>query len=678
MASLESKLQAKSKIEVLSEIPETPVLETEPEITSEQLDQHIESSEARIDQQSESFVQENEQRLSSARESMGIEPEAFQQMQQEEGLDAELENINAEEAKLANDTKEEISKISKDTVDSSEISANDNVRPSLQDVETSVNEKSEEPFIVSDPLIRRISDGTYGRPKKAEKREKSISEGGTKYVPKSFDSLGWEETAPKQAEKIPEDKVENETAEIAPKEEVQSPIGEEAKISYEESRYSELVAHAEKKESIEKDPKADLREAVAQLQQMAEQPSKPESLTPPKVETGSRWSEGAKMYQGTKVEQQAALLQERWESKGIQTEKIKIPEGGEFSEAIIFKREAPKEKMVRLYRGVNQMDNTLLDQTPYAMRAQGKYSRAMTVEGMRERVASLAENPTYDNLMAYATEAQQHLNREEARRMQEDVTKIEEGILQGYSVRKELIQKQIEHHGGVSENGLTPYTSASFSAEEAAGYGNGGVMVIDVPISQIEDFSEDSTEVNIKGSIGKEYITAILLRDRDKQADAEKVGGGLENALASVSKSAPIPLYDQEELTQVRQQKLAEGVALDSEQWQKDVERVRENRSLRLIRRFKDINLDYGKMQTSSAESGTDVYTGIKNAIYDQYAERLSKLGREGRKPEEFQYEGKDGSIKYFGKDTVGDEMLFRLRDTVERMEEQEEARRRT
>ncbi len=58
---------------------------------------------------------------------------------------------------------------------------------------------------------------------------------------------------------------------------------------------------------------------------------------------------------------------------GIKSKTVKIENNGEFSEAILLqKNEISTEKMVRIYRGINHLDASVLEQIPYAMRKENQ------------------------------------------------------------------------------------------------------------------------------------------------------------------------------------------------------------------------------------------------------------------------------------------------------------------
>jgi hypothetical protein len=313
------------------------------------------------------------------------------------------------------------------------------------------------------------------------------------------------------------------------------------------------------------------------------------------------------------------------------------------------------------------------------MRTENGTGKPMALDNVRQEVDNLAKNPTYENLLAYADKVRQNLSPDEVRRMDEDLSRIENGILEGYSTRKELIFKQIEHGGGWGESGITPYVSASFDPYEAAGYGNEGLIVIDVPLSELEDFRADGSEVNIKGALDKKYITAILPRKRgEAKDDKEKINQQVYQALQKVYESAEIPLYGDEEMRSEREKKITEDTESDKEQQKKDAERVRQKRVEKLAKVFPEMKINFQDAKEKSVELETDPYTKVKRDIFDQYKTRLEKIGRNGRNIEDYEFsESEYGERKKFDREKTSDIMLVKLRELTLRLEEKEEERNR-
>lgn len=236
---------------------------------------------------------------------------------------------------------------------------------------------------------------------------------------------------------------------------------------------------------------------------------------------------------------------------------ISIADAGQFTEAVVFpKKELFAEKTVRVYRGVNKLDASLLSQIPYAMRAEDSLDKAVTLENVRNEVDVLAHESTYKNLLAYVAKARPQLNERDAQSLEKDLREIEDHVLKGFSVRIELIYKQIEHLGGHPiDRGISPYVSAAWTPAEALGYtsNRGAVMVLDLPISEIEDLRSDSAETYIKGALDPRYITAILVRNG---TDIGNPKYDIETALKIAAPAIQIASYTPEETKSMRETQL--------------------------------------------------------------------------------------------------------------------------
>jgi hypothetical protein len=363
----------------------------------------------------------------------------------------------------------------------------------------------------------------------------------------------------------------------------------------------------------------------------------------------------------------ADKLVEIFAGAGIKATVSKIEGGEEFSEMIILeKTEIPKEKLIRLYRGVNHLNSSVLNQIPYAMRSEGDTGKPMIIEDVRQEVATLANDPTYENLLSYVNKVRPSLSAEEVRRMDDVLMGIEEGILSGQSTRKELLFKQIEHNGGYATSGITPYISTTTDPYEAVGFGNEGMMVLDVPLSEIEDYKIDSTEVRFKGALDAKYITAILPRKLNGQQDNDKTRQEVQQATQEVDRLVDVPLYDNDELQSVREEEIARKAELDEQQWRKDVEMVRQKRVTRLFEEFPEVEINLQSAQQEAIKHNIDVYTQVKRNIFDYYKNRLEKIGRNASNIEEYDFsESEYGRRKKFDRLKSSDVMLLELKKLV-------------
>lgn len=603
--------------------PKSPEIEVA-EISNKQLEQHTISAESHIEQQTAEILPEGEKRLESSSSSMNVSPETLDSTKQEFGLDAKLQEVQAEADQIGSEAKSEIASLAEKPQTEKVAEVKERTPEEIKEERRMgiVKEIEKEWEAKNGPMDRPLSQREIEKNKEMARlwgkewdgRTTQLTEAASEYF---FDHRGTgKNSVPSKADKI--------LAERFP----------------EYAQKIEQPTQTEQKKSEEKIP--------------VEEVPKPA----PKIES-----------------RPTGKLSEVFEKAGLESRVVKIENGGEFSEAIIFdKKEASPEKMARLYRGINHLDASVLEQIPYAMRTENGTGKPTTLENVRQEVDTLAKNPTYENLLAYVDKVRPNLSPDEARRFDGDLARIEEGILEGHSTRKELIFKQIEHGGGWGESGISPYISTSFDPYEAASYGNEGLMIMDVPLSQIEDFRADATEANIRGALDKKYITAILPRKRQGTKEKEELNQEVYQALQKVYENAPAALYEDEELRTEREKILAEEAELDKEQWKKDVEKVRQKRVGNLTRRFPEVKLNL----ENATEQDIDIYTRAKRGIFDFYKARLEKIGRNGRNIEDYEYQESDYSEqKKFDREKTNDVMLLKLKVLVERLEEREEERSR-
>lgn len=605
--------------------PESPALEVA-EISNEDLEQHASVTESYVEQQTAAVLPEGEKIMESSISNLNVSPETLASAKQESGLDEKLQAVQFEADQLANNTKSDIAS----TMDT----------PTHEEV-AEIKEKSPEKI-------------------REERRMEIIKELERE----------WEE------QNGPMNKPFSES-EIAKNKEMAKSWGEEW-----DGRTTTLTEKANEfffdhqgfgKNSVPSQADKILADRFPEYAQKTEQPKQN-----PTKKTAERniFNETPKPRQETRKDA-TGKLKEMLNQNDMESDIVKIENGTYFSEAIILqKHEIPTEKMVRIYRGINHLDASVLKQIPYAMRTEKGTGKPGMLENIKQEVDMLAKNPTYENLLAYTSKVRKNLSPNEIRRMDEDLAEIEDGILNGYSVKHELMFKQIKHNGGWGESGITPYISASLNQHEAAGYGNNGLVVIDMPLSEIEDYNNDGTEVNIKGALDKKYITAILPRKHSGTGNKEKANQEIDQILQKINDSTEIPLFDDKELRAEREKKSAEGKILDNEQQQHDVELVRQKRIKKLVETFPETKLDIQDAQKKSKEQGTDAYTQVKKDIFDQYKTRLEKIGRNGRHIEDYNFsESEFGNPKKFDRGKTNEIMLLKLRGLVMRLEEREEER---
>ena len=595
------------------------------EISDGELEQYVISAQSNINEGATQILPEGATMIDSSAQSISASPEEINNAKQEFELDAQLGELQTEADQIAGEAKSEISSI---TETSQPNTTTENVKQTPEATresrrETIIKEIEAKWEAQNGPMVRALSEREIEEQKRHAEFMGVEWHGMTTQLTRAgdefyFDHKGMgKSSVPDQADKI--------LAERFPEYATKQPP---------------------QRKSEQTKPKITSAE-----------------ITEPKYDTG--------LSSTTKL---VEILQQA----GIESNVIKIDNGGQFPEAIILtKQEIPTEKMVRIYRGINRLDNSVLNHVPYAMRTENETGQPTTLEDVKQEVTDLAQNPTYENLVAYVDKVQQNLSPKERLRMDADLTRIEDGILEGNSTRKELIFKQIEHGGGSwAESGISPYISASSNPSEAAGYGDEGLMVIDVPLSEIEDFGVNNTEINLKGALDNKYITAILPRKRNEAGDNKKdTKQQLHRALQKVNESVTMPLYTDTETHSEREKKFATDTESDKEQQKKDVEKVQQRRIEKLAKTHPELKINVWDEQKKSKKRGVDIYTKVKQDIFDYYKNRMAKIGRSGRDIETYDFsESAYGGRKEFNREKTSDIMLTKLRELTLRLEEQEEA----
>lgn len=118
MKTLESLASTKTEIEKAEQeiAPKSTKIEVV-EISNEELEQHVISAESHVEQQTAEILPEGEKRLKSSSLSMNVSPETLDSTKQEFGLDAKLQEVQAEAGQIASETKSDIEAITQEASD---------------------------------------------------------------------------------------------------------------------------------------------------------------------------------------------------------------------------------------------------------------------------------------------------------------------------------------------------------------------------------------------------------------------------------------------------------------------------------------------------------------------------------------------------------------------------------
>lgn len=200
------------------------------------------------------------------------------------------------------------------------------------------------------------------------------------------------------------------------------------------------------------------------------------------------------------------------ESLGLKPLVFKTPENSVFEGLVIFEnKEESKEKTVRVYRGVNDIDANIFNQTCYALRGIDQNTEAG--KEVKSAVKILLQNTTYENFLKYKELASPLLD-DFGKRYLEDFDKLSQKyILDGSSFAHFLHWETFNHNGTVSMFLPSPYLSVSHSLLESCGYirGHGAVLVLDIPISNLHS-NTGCTENTVDLEIKPEYIKGFIVK----------------------------------------------------------------------------------------------------------------------------------------------------------------------
>lgn len=118
MKSLENFSPPPAKIETEEKeiVPKSPEIEVA-EVSNEDLEQHTISAESHIERQTAEILPEGEKKLESSSSSMNVSPKTLDSTKQEFGLDAKLQEVQAEADQIASETKSDIEAITQESSD---------------------------------------------------------------------------------------------------------------------------------------------------------------------------------------------------------------------------------------------------------------------------------------------------------------------------------------------------------------------------------------------------------------------------------------------------------------------------------------------------------------------------------------------------------------------------------
>ena len=89
----------------------------------------------------------------------------------------------------------------------------------------------------------------------------------------------------------------------------------------------------------------------------------------------------------------------------------------------------------------------------------------------------------------------------------------------------------------------------------------------------------------------------------------------------------------------------------------------------KLAKTFPEMEINFQDALKESVEQDIDVYTKVKEDVFDEYKSRLERIGRNGRRIDDYKFESSYGNQEKFDREKISEVMLVKLRDLVEKLE---------
>jgi hypothetical protein len=213
-------------------------------------------------------------------------------------------------------------------------------------------------------------------------------------------------------------------------------------------------------------------------------------------------------------------------------------------------KKADQEPTVRIYRGVREVNDSVLKQSPPVLKGLDtlykSYGNPSEREALRHRkeevkakIFTFLENPTLDNLKSYVddlTYQAQFESPHKQERLKEQMKRIQTAVTEtGVSVEQALREEHVMSFSGGDnlQIDISPFIAASPDAEAAGFYADGALLAIDVPASQIAGYGELG-EVLIKGELTAENIAGVAVRRSNKTGLKQHASGAHKQAAAMI------------------------------------------------------------------------------------------------------------------------------------------------
>lgn len=226
---------------------------------------------------------------------------------------------------------------------------------------------------------------------------------------------------------------------------------------------------------------------------------------------------------------QARSLAHAMERQGVEYRYDAFAPNSELGEAydgvftLNHEKKTNQEPTVRLYRGVREVNGTILEQASYAIKgirnaSLGTGEHRSLLAAKERAIAATREftdRPSLDSMKHYAQEVSRYASPQEAEKLKMRIGRIEVAVASGMAFENALREEHVlssTFGGGVE---LSPYIAASDSPDVAGFYADAALLAIDVPVSQIAGYGELG-EILIKGELSSENIAGVAVRRSNK------------------------------------------------------------------------------------------------------------------------------------------------------------------
>lgn len=263
------------------------------------------------------------------------------------------------------------------------------------------------------------------------------------------------------------------------------------------------------------------------------------------------------------------------------------------------------EPVVRLYRGVDLVDASVLHQVPYALRIGNPDTETDTAKAVAA-VEAFVQQPSMANLLDYSELIKVDADQAAQDIIDSRIDNIEQGILRGRLLIDVLKEEHIKSFVGRGTIDLSPFIATTTDPKNAQAFGRGVVLVLDVPRSLLAGEGENN-EVLLAGPLPAECITAVAVKR------SEYCHYGIESIFGLLPPTVENMVPGDEPLAEIKEIQLDDEARLDE-----DFEIVVSRRLARLAQTTPSELLADTELPT-----GDDRYWRTLELLYDKYLDKL-------------------------------------------------------